>query len=111
LEPDTRAVEIKDREVLLALLWPYVDMAVTGHYGTDNRFTVQTSPGVMDVIQLSRPNPAENYVYRVVLTVKPYANDNITIGEATLTLEISPAGVRLTEYRQNADYPLPEYSE
>ena len=107
----SQSVEVPDREVLLTMLWPYVDMAITGHYGTENRYTVQTAPYVMEIVRIEQPERMIEYTYDVTIVVEPYANAHITIGEDLMTFEVSLTGIRLKNYQHNKDYPLPEYMQ
>jgi nitrate reductase NapE component len=111
LEPGEQSVEVTDREVLLTMLWPYVDIAIAGHYGTENRYAVQTAPYVIDIVRIEQPDRMKDYAYDVTVVVEPYANAHITIGEDTMTFEISLTGIRLKTYLHNKDYPLPEYMQ
>ncbi|MGM0843360.1 MAG: DUF3888 domain-containing protein [Bacillota bacterium] len=94
-ENDTKIIT----DAFLTTLSPHVGNAVTGHYGELTQFALYD----VEIIHIERLQEGENFGFKTVLIVYPFEKAHNYIGADTLTLEILPTGVNVTNY-EHKDY-------
>ncbi|MDW7651732.1 MAG: DUF3888 domain-containing protein [Bacillota bacterium] len=104
---DVPVQEVFRDDVILTMLMPYINSAVTGRYGTQNSYALQTAPYA--ILGITQPDPKMQHTFEVKVNVQPYANAHVTVGEDILTFEVSPGRIYLKEFLHVKDYPLPKH--
>ncbi|MCC3359271.1 DUF3888 domain-containing protein [Bacillus sp. REN16] len=79
-------------DTFLITLSPHITNAVTGHYGELRLYTDEK------VISITRSKEGGND-FDVIVTITPFVGAHNPIGMDTLTMNITPAGVIVTNYK------------
>jgi len=105
-EPQEKLTDASN-DLLLSMLYPYIETAVNGHYKEMNGYGVQIPPQSMEVLALKRLNKTNSFSFAVTVRVTPYTAGYRKIGEDVLAFEINHGIVRMTSFKHLQDFPHP----
>ncbi|WHZ00471.1 DUF3888 domain-containing protein [Neobacillus sp. YX16] len=82
-------------DAFLTTLSPHIGNAVVGRYGELTQYALYD----IEIISLERTQNGRTFDFNVVLKVFPFEKAHNYIGADTLTLEVLPSGVNITNYK------------
>lgn len=80
------------KDTFLVTLFPHITNALTGYYGELTQYSDE------NVISITRSNEGGND-FNVVVKITPFVGAHNPIGTDTLTLNITPGGVTVINYK------------
>lgn len=90
----TESLNNNVKDVLMAMLTPYIDKAINDFYGTP----YSVDPWANSILSIERPNGEGTFYFIVKLSVMPYTGPHNFIGLDYITFSVSTSEIHIEKF-------------
>jgi hypothetical protein len=110
LPAEEDSTELKIKDMLMLLLSPEIDKAVSDYYSDFYDTTPLVYPYQVHVLKTERLGGFRTFHFQITIEVTPVVGPHISVGKDKLTFEISPmlpGQIKLKEFKHLETHDLP----